>query len=360
MPIADWLHADALELDESKIFCLVGFKCSRCRRIKNPVCPYLDPEKKKALEDKIESKAPKLDVYEMDSNSLLSEHLMEEGPVYSALPTKAEVDHVAPDVPFVYSLSEAEQCTHTSEVDDGWNNSNVSCSGPRKLPVRRHIKQEKDIYCPGLPDPFEVDIYAPFEANTLNSTEKLPVRRHIKRENNSDCHSAINSYQVEVSSPSEANAMSFALDPLSPEAQWDVSKASLFDDVITLDYDCLGYDDMDFEPQTYFSFHELLASDDGGRANDNESPEDVIENLENSSMLPENGTLEISYDEEEPIISIGTSIEIVPCNICFHTEPCPDLSCQVCGTWIHSHCSPWLESSSWDNGWRCGNCREWR
>lgn len=341
-----WLHADAVELDESNIYRLVGFKCSRCRRIKNPVCPYSD----KALEDKTESKPSKLDIYEMGSNSLLSEPLMEEAPVYSAIPMKVEVGHVVADDPPVLSPSEVEGCTDMRNVDYGWNNSNGPHSGPRKLTVRRHIKQEKDMYSHCQPDPFQVNMPAPSEANVLNSTGKLPVRRHIKRENNSDNYSAVNSLKVETSSPSEAKATSSVLDSLSSDVQWDVSNGS-FDDGIKLDYDGLGFGDMDFEPQTYFSFHELLA-DDGSRANGNEPAEDVT--------LPENGTLEISYDEEEPIISIETTMEFVPCNICSHSEPCPDLSCQMCGMWIHSHCSPWVESSSWDTSWRCGNCRGWR
>ncbi|XP_020552432.1 DDT domain-containing protein PTM-like [Sesamum indicum] len=353
-----WYHADAVELDESKIFYLVGFKCSKCRRIKSPVCPYLDPEKKKALEDKMESKVPKLEIPNNNAR-VISEHLKEQGLAYSALPTKTEVIHAGADDPLLLSRSEVEQRTDMSEVDCGWDNSNVSYSGPRKLPVRRHIKQEKDVYSPRPPDPFQVEISAASEANVFNSTRKLPVRRHIKRENNSDCNSAINLYQVDASTPSEANTMSSVQDSLSPQTQLVVSKEE-FDDGITLDYDCLGYDDMEFEPQTYFSFHELLASDDVGRSNSNESPENVLENWEGSAVLPENGTLEISYDQEEPIISVGTTIEIIPCNICSHTDPCPDLSCQICGVWIHSHCSPWLESSSWEDGWRCGNCRKWR
>ncbi|KAL0460101.1 UNVERIFIED_CONTAM: DDT domain-containing protein PTM [Sesamum latifolium] len=284
----------------------------------NPVCPYLDPQKKKVLEDKMESKAPKLEIPN-NNTRVIPEHLEEQVLPYSALPTKTKVIHAGAGDPLLVSRSEVEQHTDMSEVDCGMDNSNVSYSGPRKLPVRRHIKQEKDVHSPHLPD----------------------------------------SFQVEASNRAEANTLSSVQDSLSPQTQWVVSKEE-FDDGITLDYDCLGYDDTEFEPQTYFSFHELLASDDVGRANSNESPENILENWEGPAVVPENGTLEISYDQEEPIISVGTTIEIIPCNICSQTDPCPDLSCQICGVWIHSHCSPWLESSSWEDGWRCGNCRKWR
>ncbi|KAL9171363.1 hypothetical protein ABFS82_04G204400 [Erythranthe guttata] len=353
---SSWYHAEALEFDESKILCVVGYKCCKCRRIKNPKCPYSDKKdkkNKKISKGKIESNAPNLDFNEMNSNSrLISEHLMEVKKP-AASPTKVEFIHVQEEDPLCTSLSEVKQFTDaTLKVEYELNSSNVSCSGPRKLPVRRHIKQEMD-------SSFQVGISAPCETNVSHPTEKLVIRRHIKRENNSDFHSPINStFEVEVPNPSEANAVQE--DPLLPnQAQWDVSKGN-FDDVITLDYDdCLGYDNMEFEPQTYFSFNELL-SDDGEPANGNGPLFDAMENWEDLSVLPDNGNLEISYDQEEPIISVETPIEISPCNICSHTEPCPDLSCQMCGVWIHSHCSPWLESSSWENGWRCGNCREWR
>ncbi|EPS58519.1 hypothetical protein M569_16294, partial [Genlisea aurea] len=42
-----WFHAAALELDESRISSLMGFKCSKCRRTKSPLCPFMDPEKRK-------------------------------------------------------------------------------------------------------------------------------------------------------------------------------------------------------------------------------------------------------------------------------------------------------------------------
>ena len=31
---------------------LFGFKCSRCRRIRIPICPYTDPEERKKLESR--------------------------------------------------------------------------------------------------------------------------------------------------------------------------------------------------------------------------------------------------------------------------------------------------------------------
>lgn len=339
MPIADWFHADSVELDESKIFFLVGFKCCKCRRIKSPVCPYLDPEKKKVLEDKVEhQRAAKLESSTMDFDcGIISDHPKEVGPAYLALPRKAEVFHVAADNSLLDSLSEVKQCTEgKSEVNYGPTNATVSGPVPRKLPVRRHVNQEKDVFCQA--GPFQFEVSAPFEANVFNSTKKMPVRRSIKRETNLNCYSATKSFRVEVSNLSEANAVSSVQDLLSSEAQRIASKEN-FDDGAMLNSDCLGDDDTEFKPQTFFSSDKLLESDNRGHAN---------------------GTHKISYDQKKPITSVETANQIVPCKFCSNTEPCPDLSCQICDMWIHRICSPWFESSSREDDWRCGNCREWR
>ncbi|PWA43072.1 zinc finger, RING/FYVE/PHD-type [Artemisia annua] len=46
----DWFHADSVELQESKLMELFGFKCSLCHRIWIPICPYKEPEERKKLE----------------------------------------------------------------------------------------------------------------------------------------------------------------------------------------------------------------------------------------------------------------------------------------------------------------------
>ncbi|KAL0436984.1 UNVERIFIED_CONTAM: DDT domain-containing protein PTM [Sesamum radiatum] len=323
----DWFHADSVELDESKILFLVGFRCCKCRRIKSPVCPYLDPEKKKVLEGKTERRqAGKLEISAM--NFGFDRH-KEVGMANSVLPGKPGVSPAEADDP-LGSLSEVEQCTgHKSEVDY------ESGPGPQKLPIRRHIKEDKDIPCQA--GPFQFDVSAPFEANVFKFTAKLPVKRHIT-----------NSFQIQVSNLSEANAVSSTQDSFSPQVQRIASKENL-DDSMTLESDCLS-PDMKFDPRTYFSFNELLAPDDCGHANGKESPENVAaDNMESSSALPENG-----------ILDVETALQRVPCKICSNTKPHPELSCQICGMWIHKNCSPWFESSSWEDGWRCGNCREWR
>ncbi|XP_051113196.1 DDT domain-containing protein PTM-like [Andrographis paniculata] len=305
-----WYHADAVELDESKISMLMGFKCSKCRRIRSPVCPYLDPEKKKALENRIDSRAPKVDNIEKANDSCLnSKYLKKEGPSSLPPPMKAEFHHQPPaDDRRHPCVPQVGKCSNTPMVDSEWNSATLSNSASRKLPVRRHLKQEND-----TADPFQIG------ASVVAETEKLPVRRYTYTD------SATDRMQVEAPKTQLVNSDEKAAD--------------------TLEYDdCLQYDGAEFEPQTYFSFDELLASDDGGNG---------------SYVFPENETLEISYDQEEPVISV----DVVPCKFCARIDPFPDLCCKACGMWLHGHCSPWVESSSsssWEDGWRCGNCREWR
>lgn len=64
---------------------------------------------------------------------------------------------------------------------------------------------------------------------------------------------------------------------------------------MTLDFDCLGFDDMEFEPQTYFSFNKLLDPEDDVGSNGAELSEIPIENWENPSTFPENEALKVSY-----------------------------------------------------------------
>lgn len=59
-PFIDWFHA--VELDESNIFEVVGFKCCKCPRLRSCVCLYLLPEKKVALEKKMMMEVPKQEI----------------------------------------------------------------------------------------------------------------------------------------------------------------------------------------------------------------------------------------------------------------------------------------------------------
>ncbi|KAK2984531.1 hypothetical protein RJ640_025028, partial [Escallonia rubra] len=316
-----WYHAEAVELEESKIFDLAGFKCCRCRRIRSPLCPYMNQSAKLKLlgSKKMHLGGSKKGNVEANHDpGTISEQQIEEEPATPVFPTMEEVLHIQENDPLPFPICRVERYSEQNpEVDLEWNTASVSGHGPQKLPIRRHMKCEKDLdglSANNLP-PFELS--NPPAGNVVNPEEKS-----------------------------------------SPLVEWG-APINGFEDDMMFDYEDLNYEDMEFEPQTYFSFKELLAPDDAGQL---DISGDVAGNWENSSLSrdgdPEHYENGITYDHDEPTILVEAATDLVPCQICSHTEPSPDRSCQNCGLWIHRHCSPWVESSE-QGGWRCGNCREW-
>lgn len=188
------------------------------------------------------------------------------------------------------------------------------------------------------------------EWNTATATasgtgpQKLPVRRHIKTENNIEVLS-----RVELSMPIEQSLPNSKEESFSPNVEWDLSENG-FEDGTLVDYEGLNHEDVEFEPQTYFSFTELLVSDDGGRLDEVDASGFVMGGWENSSEISRDGYLE----------QCGTGTDSAPCHKCSRKEPCPDLSCEICGLSMHTDCVPGVEQSSWEGNWRCVNCREWQ
>ncbi|KAK9279952.1 hypothetical protein L1049_013636 [Liquidambar formosana] len=318
-----WFHGDAVELEESKIFNVVGFKCCFCRRIKTPTCPYADPDRKRPVGKKPRIRTSKQEDSEKDSVSgTISEQLEVWEPTTPMLPMKEEV-FIPDDDPLLFSLSRVEQITeHNAEVDLECNTA--SGPGPQKLPVRRQVKREGDIDGISGNNPSSVELSTPLETNSL------------------------------VNPKEEAS---------SPQVEWDISTNGL-EDTMMFDYEGLNYEDMEFEPQTYFSFTELLASEDGGELDGVDASGNELGNLENSSSaflkdgVSEQYRMGTNNGQHKP--TVQPDVNVVHCQLCPNQEPAPDLSCEICGLWIHSHCSPWVEPSSWGDSWRCGNCREWR
>lgn len=302
----DWYHAEAVELEESKILEVVGFKCCKCRRIRSPVCPYTDHELKKVDVKKLRLRTSKSGNPGADSISgPLFPHLKEWEPNTPMSQTEEEV--IEDDDPLLLSRPGVEQMNKPDTVADF--ERNVAGSGPQKLPVRRHVKRENDV-----------------DGLSGNDQCQIETNHHFN--------------SAELGS--------------SPHLEWDASADGLEDDMI------FDYENMEFEPQTYFSFTELLASDDGGQ----------LDGIDASNW--EALSYGISRDEVPEPCGMGTSnqqkptniedpeVNMMDCRMCSKSDPAPSLSCLICGLWIHSHCSPWVEESSWEDGWRCGNCREWR
>lgn len=304
-----WHHADAVELDESKLSTLVGYKCCRCRRIKTPVCPYADKSTKKPEIKKLRIKGPKEETVLADS---ASEAISEQADSLPSTPMSLMEDDVfiPVDDPLL-SVSKVEQIAEP-EADDHFEWNTPFGPGPQKLPVRRHIKNERDD--DGL-------IWSDYSA------AQLPASDETKNIANS-------------------------------HFEWDVPNGGL-EDGAALDYENFNFENTDYEPQTYFSFTELLEDDDsqfGGVDVCGDAWEDLpCEYSQNG--FPEHCEMG-SIIDHVPATSMQAAIEAT-CNICLQTAPVPDLACQICGLQIHSQCSPGEEVSQGDS-WRCINCRGWR
>ncbi|KAF5937654.1 hypothetical protein HYC85_025160 [Camellia sinensis] len=260
----NWYHADAVELEESRIFDLMGFKCCRCRRIRTPVCPYMDLENKRILEaKKPRTRAPKAGNSESD-------------PDYGTISEQAQELESAPPMLPKNEAKRTFSRAPNSESDPGYGivseQSKELESAPPGLPNNEEavrVKEDNPLSSISMAEQFtklksEIDV----EGNAVTATatasgtgpRKLTVRRHIQNENNVDGTSANNLSQVELSTLVEPNHVLIPAEGLCPRVTSDVSKS--FEDGMLFDHEGLSYEDMEFEPQTYFSFTELLASDD--------------------------------------------------------------------------------------------------
>ncbi|XP_011005757.1 PREDICTED: uncharacterized protein LOC105111939 [Populus euphratica] len=310
---ANWFHAEAVELEESKLSDVIGFKCCKCRRIKSPNCPYRDGYG----DEKPEVLKPRKRAWEQGIGAD-SGTIVESGDCEPTTPVfPVENVYVQDDDPLLFSLSRVEQITEqNSRVDFEWN---IAGQGPQKLPVRRQGKRQGD-------------------AEDISVSNLYPTDSSMFLETN-------NNVNKEMSC-----------------AEWDVSGNGL-DGEMVFDYEDVNYEDMVFEPQTYFSFTELLATDDGSQLDGCDATGNVLGNNENQfhaaseNEFQKQHTLGTSCDE-----SLESAPNTKPCKMCLDLVPSPDLSCDICGLMLHRYCSPWVESSPVEgsSSWRCGNCRKWR
>ncbi|WOH03906.1 hypothetical protein DCAR_0623309 [Daucus carota subsp. sativus] len=316
-----WYHADAVELEESKILEVTGFKCCKCRRMRSPRCPYADQEETDALESKKSNKRASKQASQVAGSyhETIPEQLTQGDSATHMLPIKKGLVCIKGDNPLTFSLSRMNNGTQqTSEVALE-QNPTFSGSVPQKLPVRRHLKQDDDVV-----------------GYSTNNTS--------------------------VDSPKPIPGSTFLpVDESAPCLEWDVS--TNIEDDFMFDVEDLNYEDGEFEPQTYFSFNELLAFDDGVQLDGIDPSGNIIVDVDDSSVIPEDVNLEqygIVTEQQEHLDSFESSFQVVPCQTCFFTDPIPDSCCQICGSCMHSHCAQWVVDTSNNGAWRCGSCRNWQ
>ncbi|GAU22988.1 hypothetical protein TSUD_98160 [Trifolium subterraneum] len=313
----NWFHAEAVELEESKISTLLGFKCCKCRRIKSPVCPYAEPKPMSEVK-KSRRRASKKEQSGANSDSGTFNDIRDSEPDTPVFPVESD--------PLLFSLANVELITESNKLDLGvqWNTASVPV--PQKLPVRRHVKHEGD---------------------DDGSVAGIPL-------------------QAEFSAHCEAGYLSNPADSELP-LEYD---SAIFDSNLPNNYEFgndQSFDDDNNNPNLYFDPNELLCTDDGqidegqideglineGQINEGQINEGQIDggdlsmdllkyDIENSgAAVPE------EFGDFGDFGDFGEFEHNVYCNICLQNVPGLDRFCETCGVLCHSSCLPWPEPSWW-------------
>ncbi|KAJ1264719.1 hypothetical protein BS78_08G022300 [Paspalum vaginatum] len=324
----NWFHGDALQLDEERIGELIAYRCCRCRRRAIPRCPHSDD-------------------YAKPEPELSEQTVATSSP--STILSSQETFALADQGPLLASYGGVESIgEETVDADLSMNMASFAPGSNQKLSIRR--AQTKN------PEYFDQACRPPNEYCIKNQP---PGNGNINF-----------SHMNGISFP-EADNMD------SPELLgWDFSQGTAYAAPPDFTANHQSNDASrgssvmgEYEPQTYFSFTELLEADDTqldnafGMSTGLQNNGTVIGNsvqqrvgFGEMTFLVEDGASNMNFPTN------GPTPEKAACQKCKNTEPPPDLKCVVCDLHIHRQCSPWdqrvepIESSNWS----CGGCREWR
>uniref|UniRef100_K3Y4M3 PHD-type domain-containing protein n=1 Tax=Setaria italica TaxID=4555 RepID=K3Y4M3_SETIT len=323
----NWFHGDALQLEDERIDELVAYRCCRCRRRAIPQCPHSDDYIKPEPECSEQTVA----------TSSQSTMLSSEG-------TFALVDQD----PLLASYGIVEPTgEETVDADLSTNMVSFAPGSNKKLSIRR--------------------------AQTKNC-EYLDQARSANEyyiQNQSLGNGNINFSHMNEYSFSEADSVH-----ASELLGWDFSQGTAYaappESTATHQANDTSGGNFaidQYEPQTYFSFTELLEADDTqldnafGMSTSLQDDGNCTGNFDQQGagfdemyFMIEDGASNMNFPTDDP------SPDVVACYKCQNTEPPPDLKCAVCGLHIHRQCSPWDENvlPAESGDWSCGGCREWR
>ncbi|XP_062201843.1 DDT domain-containing protein PTM-like [Phragmites australis] len=324
----NWFHGDALQLEEEKIVELVAYRCCRCRRRAIPQCPHSDDYMKPEPEISEQT-------FAMSSQSTML--------------SSEETFALSDQDPLLASYGIVEPIgEETVDADLSMNMASFTPGSNQKLSIRRaQVKNCEYLDQSGRPvNDYYIQNQTPGNAN-------------------------INFSHTNEFSLSEADSVD-----ASELLGWDFSQGTAYaaPPDFTANYQsndtrCGSFVMEEFEPQTYFSFTELLEADDSqldnafGMSNGLQDDGNCKGSFDQQgvcfdemSFMVEEGSSNINFPTNDP------SPDEVACNKCEISQPPPDLKCAVCGLHIHRHCSPWEESvqPAESANWSCGACREWR
>ncbi|XP_066336674.1 DDT domain-containing protein PTM-like [Miscanthus floridulus] len=324
----NWFHGDSLQLDEDRLGELVGYRCCRCRRRAIPPCPHSDNYVK-----------PEPEISEQTvATSLLSTMLSSE-----------ETFALADQDPLLASYGIVEPIgEETRDVDISANTASIAPGSNQKLSIRRAQTKISEY---------------------LDQAGK-PVNEYYIQ-NTPSGNGNINFSHMNEISFSEADSVD-----ASELLGWDFSKGTAYaappdftSNHQQNDTSCGSFVMDEYEPQTYFSFTELLEADDTHLDNAFGMATGLQDDVNGTGSFAQQG---VGFDDMSFMVEDGASNmnfptngptpEEVACRNCMNTQPPPDLRCSVCGLLIHRHCSPWdqgLEPVVSGN-WSCGGCRGWQ
>lgn len=319
--LADWYHADALLVEESRLSEVIGFKCCKCRRNRSPNCPY---------DNRVKNQQPPSTTIKQEPRHVESDSADMKGwEPTTPLLSSEELVSKADDPLRHYASSQVHQqfgddSGRGTECESGYWPSH------QKFSARRQIKQETDNPTHFYPTaPFEMD--CPVDNSTKASSPPPMDPAYFYQ-------TAPFEMDYPVDNSTKASSSPMVLDGVSNGGE------------VLFDYNALTFEDMEFEPQTYFSFTELLAP---------EGDDAPVDASGDTSVKWE--TWDVADDDDLGFtISVDDPPLDVHCQLCSNSEPCPDLFCDWCGIWIHSHCCVWDKSEMESVRWRCVNCGQWR
>uniref|UniRef100_J3N607 PHD-type domain-containing protein n=2 Tax=Oryza brachyantha TaxID=4533 RepID=J3N607_ORYBR len=315
-----WYHGDALRLKEEQIFELVAYRCCRCRRRAIPKCPHSDDYRKPEPEFSEQTVATS-----SQSTMLSSE----------------ENFSVTDQDPLLASYGRVEPFGgQTMDADLSMNMVNFN-PGNQKLSVRRGQNKNCEY----------VD------------QASIPVDEYYIQ-NQPQGNANINFGHSNEFSLSEADGVD-----ASELLGWDFSQgdacAASSDFAANCpwnDTSCGSVAADEYEPQTYFSFTELLEADDTQFDNTFGMSSSVQDDDDQQGVFDEMPYMEEDGASNMHFPAIASAADEVACDRCKNPQPPPDLKCAVCGLQMHRYCSPWEDSEDPTDGanWSCGACREWR
>ncbi|KAG8091206.1 hypothetical protein GUJ93_ZPchr0011g28696 [Zizania palustris] len=323
-----WFHGEALQLEEEKIVELVAYRCCRCRRRAIPKCPHSDDYKKPEPEFSEQTVATS-----SQSTMLSSEETF----------TAADQDPLLASYGIVEPVGE-----EMVDADLSMNMMNFNPDVNQKLSIRRgQVKNCEYLDQAGIP----VDGY--YIQNQPQGNANINFS-HSNEFSLPEAEGGVDASELLGWDFTQGNACAAPSD-FAANCPWNDSSCGS----ITAD---------EYEPQTYFSFTELLEADDTQLDNTFGMSNGLQDDGNYTGSLDQQG---ISFDEMSfmiedrssnmPFPQIDSASDEVTCDKCKNPQPPPDLKCAVCGLHMHRECSPWEESEQPDSAnWSCGACREWR